>query len=357
MQTQFSAVIARKLKERATQEQFSGAVLIRKGRADLFCRAYGLANRTWNVKNAPQTRFRIASVGKMFTAVAVLQLIDAGRLSFDTRTVEYLDLAESRISGEVSIRHLLTMTSGIADWINENAPDFDAVWAQFCKDHPLYLLRGDADYLPLFSTLEPYDPVGKKYCYSNAGFILLGLMIEKASGRTYFDYVRANVFRRAGMLDTDFLDLDDVAPGVAEGYVPIRNADGARIGWRKNIYSTTAGSAADGGATSTVADLARFTRALRTGRLLPRELAESMLTPRADASAEGPGWMYGYGCFILMGEKGNVVRWGHTGEEDGVSCRLDYYPEQKLDVVILGNQSSCAGRISRDIHEAIMGER
>ena len=357
MDARFVSTIGRKLSKRASQDQFSGAVLLRKGRADLLCRAYGLANRSWNIKNTTQTRFRIASVGKLFTAVAVLQLIDAGKVSLSTRVAAYLGLRETRIPDEVSVYHLLTMTSGIADWINENAEDFGAEWSQFCRDHPLYLLRRDADYLPIFSPLEPYAPVGQKFCYSNSGFILLGLVIEKASGFSYFDYVRQNVFRPAGMLQTDFLDLDDVSPNVAEGYIPIRGPDHELKGWRKNIYSTTAGSAADGGSTSTLDDLARFSRALRTGKLLAPASVEAMLTPKVDASVEGPGWMYGFGCFIMLGEDGKVVRWGHTGEEDGVSCRLDYYPAQKLDVVILANQGSCAGRAAADIHEVVMGQQ
>src|SRR5512146_2205908 len=100
------STIGRKLSKRASQDQFSGAVLLRKGRADLLCRAYGLANRSWNIKNTTQTRFRIASVGKLFTAVAVLQMIDAGKVSLSTRVTAYLGLRDTRIPDEVSVYHL-----------------------------------------------------------------------------------------------------------------------------------------------------------------------------------------------------------------------------------------------------------
>jgi CubicO group peptidase (beta-lactamase class C family) len=251
------------------------------------------------------------------------------------------------------------MTSGIADWINEDAENFEAVWNQFCRDHPLYLLRRDADYLPIFSQLEPYGALGEKFRYNNAGFMLLGLMIEKATGLSYFDYVRRNIFARAGMTETDSIDLDDVSPQVAEGYVPIRDGHGAVNGWRKNIYSTTAGAAADGGATSTLDDLIRFSRALRKGKLCAKEFAERMLTPKVveDENAfAGYQCRYGFGCFILLNSALHVFRWGHTGEEDGVSCRLYYYPTHDLDVVVLGNQSSCAGKVMRDIHDLIVEE-
>ena len=357
MDAKFTAKLARTINKRVRANQFSGAILIRKGEDDLLRRGYGLANRTWNIRNKPDTRFRIASVGKMFTAVAVMQLIEAGKMNLDTRVVEYLDLKGTKIHPEATVYHLLTMTSGIADWTNEDAEDYDAEWKQFCHNHPLYLLRSDADYLPIFSQLEPYNAVGEKFRYNNAGFMLLGLMIEKATGLSYFDYIRQNIFARADMSQTDFIDLDDVYPNVAEGYVPIKDANGAVTGWKKNIYSTTAGGAADGGSTSRLDDLVRFSRAMREGKLCSKGSAESMLTPKVVAYEDEPQWRYGFGCFILLDTDEKIIRWGHTGEEDGVSCRLLYYPMHDIDVVIIGNQSLCAGTVSRDIHEALCGEK
>jgi CubicO group peptidase (beta-lactamase class C family) len=356
MDANFNTKLVRRLNQLAREDQFSGAVLIRHGKTDLFRRAYGFANRTWNIRNTPETRFRIASVGKMFTAAAIMQLIETGQIDLDMRVVEYLGLKGTKLPLEATVYNMLTMTSGIADWINEDAEDFNAEWGKFCREHPLYLFRHDADYLPVFSQLEPYGAVGEKFRYNNAGFTLLGLMIEKATGQSYFDYIRQNIFARAGMMQTDFIDLDDIHSNVAEGYVPLKGEDGTVTGWKKNIYSATAGGAADGGSTSIVDDLVRFLRALRDGKLFKNELVESMLTPKVIAEEADPRWRYSFGCFILLDDKENILRWGHTGEEDGVSCRVLYYPKQKLDAVILGNQSSCAGKVARDIHELICGE-
>lgn len=356
MGADFAKRLARKINRRVAEHQFSGAVLVRRGNTDLFRRAYGYASREWRIKNTPETRFRIASVGKMFTAAAVMQLLEAGKFSLDTRVVEYLGLHGTKLPREATVYHMLTMTSGIADWINEESDDFDAEWAQFCRDHPLYLLRSDADYLPIFSKLEPYGAVGEKFRYNGAGFMLLGLMIEKATGLSYFEYIRTNIFARAKMSQTDFIDLDDVHPNVAGGYIPVKDENGAVIGWKKNYYATTAGGAADGGATSTLADMARFSRALRGGKLCSQKSVEAMLTPKVDASNEGDGWRYGFGCFLLCDADSKIVRWGHTGAEDGVSCHVAYYPAQKLDVAILGNQTGGAGMVLRDIHETIQGE-
>jgi CubicO group peptidase (beta-lactamase class C family) len=203
----------------------------------------------------------------------------------------------------------------------------------------------------------PVFPVGERHQYNGAGFILLGLVIEKLSGLSYFDYVRRHIFEKALMKRSDFSALDDVHEEVAEGYIPITGRDEEISGWKKNIYSTTPEAAADGGATSTVDDLCRFSRALRGGQLLSEKWTQEMLTPKVLERTErlrGYTWKYGYGNFFLLDDSDQIVRWGHTGEEDGVSCRLYYYPKQNLDVVILGNQSWCAGSLAWEIHDLIL---
>jgi CubicO group peptidase (beta-lactamase class C family) len=332
------------LLSKSRDEQFSGVVFVKRDEEELFKEAYGFANRSWNISNAVDTRFRIASVSKLFTAVAVLQLIEHGKLSLDTRIVECLDLENTAISAEATVWHMLTMTSGIADWFEESG-DWEETWAALCREHPIYMFRRNADYL------------GEKHQYNGAGYILLGLVIEKLSGISYFDYVRQHIFKRAGMTQSDFLALDAVDANVAEGYIPIVGSEDKITGWKKNIYSTTPEAAADGGATSTADDLTRFSRALRAGRLLSPAWTHELLTPKVMEREErfkGYTWKYGYGNFFLLDDSDRTVRWGHTGEEDGVSCRLYHYPAQQIDVVILGNQSWCAGKLAWEIHDLIL---
>jgi len=169
--------------------------------------------------------------------------------------------------------------------------------------------------------------------------------------------VRRQVFARAGMSETDFSELDEVLPNVAEGYVPVLDANEKVTGWKKNYYRATIGPAADGGATSTLADLLRFSQALRQGELIGPKLVHAMTsaqTVQDEKDEQGCQWGYGFGCFVMLDEKKQVLRWGHTGEEDGVSCRLWHYPQQEITVVILGNQSLCAGKISSEIHRLVM---
>ncbi len=334
---------------------FSGVVRVQRGEQVLCEAAAGLANRPWQAPNRPDTRFRIASIAKMFTAVAVLQLADAGRLKLDDPIHAYLDLRETCIPTEVRIEQLLSMTSGIADWFDESG-DWETEWAALCRAQPIYLLRSNQDYLPLFVHKTPLAAPGAQYHYNGAGYILLGLLIERVSGRPYFDYVCEHIFAAAHMDTAAFVALDEVSANVAEGYVPVENEAGEIVAWKRNIYSTTPQAAADGGATASAADLVRFSQALRGGRLLSAHSTQAILTPRVDERAEhtrGYRWQYGYGNLFLLDGDGRIVRWGHTGEEDGVSGRLFYYPTRNLDVVILSNQSWSSGELGWQIHDLI----
>ncbi len=351
----FAEQLSQLFTEKNRQELFSGAVLIGRNGKTLFRQGYGYANRSWKVVNRADTRFRIASISKMFTAVAILQLIEANKLALDTNVVECLGLENTQIPKEATVYHMLTMTSGIADWFDESG-DWEQTWAALCREHPIHLFRRDEDYLPLFVNENPVAPVGEKHQYNGAGYILLGLVIAKVSGLSYFDYVRQHIFARAQMMRSDFLSLDGVYDAVAEGYIPITDDDNI-IGWKKNIYSTTPEAAADGGATSTVDDLIRFSQALRDERLLSAKMTREMLTPKVieiDEPFRGYIWKYGYGSYFILDQNEQVVRWGHTGEEDGVSCRLYYYPKENLDVIILANQSWCAGPLAWQIHDLIL---
>jgi CubicO group peptidase (beta-lactamase class C family) len=351
--------IGRVVAERASAAEFSGVVLLQRDGVELFADARGWAVRGHHVPNRVDTRFRIGSVSKAFTAVAVAQLVDAGRLAYDTPVAEVLGLAGSAIPAEVTVAHLLTMTAGIADWFEESE-DPDAAWDRLRRAVPIYLLRDNADYLPLFVDIPPVAPVGARHAYSNASYILLGALIETASGQLFTDFVRARVFGPAAMVDSDFVAIDDDAERVAEGYLPIRDHDGVITAWRRNVFAVTPTAAADGGATATAADLCRFLYALRSGRLASASTTERLLTPQVverDEPVRGYRWRYGYGLFFLLDDADGVIRYGLPGEEEGVSCRLFHYPQPGIDVAILGNQSGCALRLGWEIHDLIVGRR
>lgn len=350
----FTEQVTAVLAEHAANDQFSGVVTIWQAGEPQVAYACGLAHRGWQIANMLETRFRLASISKMFTAAATLQLIDQNHFQLDTPIHKLLNLNQTRIPANVTIFHLLTMSSGIADWFEESE-NWEAEWAALCREHPLYLMRQNADYLPLFSQKSPNFGAGERYQYNNAGYILLGLAIEAATGQSYFEAVRQRVFAPAGMNSADFIPLDAVAANLAEGYLPQENEAG-QTSWQKNIYSTTPAAAGDGGAVATAVDLHKFSAALRNGRLLSPELTQAMLTPhiqQKETPMRGYFWHYGFGNEFVFDQQNQLLRWGHTGEEDGVSCRFYYYPAQQLDVAILGNQSWCAGTLGWQIHDLI----
>src|ERR687897_2233322 len=263
-------------RHRAAEDLFSGAVLITRGVTQLYARAYGYASRTWRVPNTLDTRFDTASVTKLFTALATLQLIDRGMLTFDTPVVERLGLEGTPLSKEINVHHLLTHTSGIGDDADEEAGErYEDLW----KTKSNYLVVETRDFLPQFVNKPANFPPGEGCRYCNCGYVLLGLLIETISGMTYRDYVRAHVFAEAEMTASDFFRMDRVNHNVAEGCNPRRDATGQIVGWRRNIYSFPPIGSPDAGAYVTVTDLDRFLRAVMAGETLSPPLPKGFLSP------------------------------------------------------------------------------
>ena len=337
------------------QNQFSGIVAIEQSGARIYDTTHGYAHHGWKIPNTLSTRFRVASIGKVFTAVCFLQLVEEGIVTLDTRIHDILDLGDgTRIPESVTLQHLLTMTSGIADWFNEEQGT-DEDWARTWTNIPIYEVRRLEDYLPFFIDRPPISRPGEKYRHCNAGYILAGLAIEHLTDRPYFSVVSARIFSAGGMRSSAFLALDDIGENVAEGY----SSQDATL--RKNIYSTTPEAASDGGAISTGPDLLRFLRNLRAGNYLRQAWTLRATKPVVYWSDGKTGfkdmvWHYGYGLIFNSREDGTIIRYGHTGEEVGVSGRLYHYPDADLDLVVLGNHSNCTGDLCWQIHDEVTRE-
>lgn len=338
------------LHEQGALEHFNGVVYIKQGETTLLKESYGYANRSFLVPNQIHTKFRIASVSKMFTAVAILQLIQEGKLNVHTSIVQLLNLKNTTLSKEITIHHLLTHTSGIADYYDESAGD--EAWEKMWQETPIYTMRTLQDYMKLFIALDPISTPGEAFHYNNAGYILLGLAIEKVSGMCYDAYIKQHIFDKLGMKNSGFYSLDEVIPEVAEGY---EQMDGK---WIRNIYTATPTAASDGGATSTVDDLMLFIEGLRHGLLLNDDMTNKLLTPYViDEGSNGFRdyvWKYGYANYYLLDEEHHMVRGGHTGEEYGFSSRVYYYPQEDIHIIILGNEGFNAGKLGWAIHDMII---
>jgi CubicO group peptidase (beta-lactamase class C family) len=334
------------------QDKFFGVVLIAQGGVQLYAGAYGYASRPWKIPNTLNTRFDTASITKLFTSVATLQLIDQGAFDLDTGVIDFLGLEGTAISREVTVFHLLTHTSGIGDDCEEEDGE---VYEDLWKAKSNYSVTETADFLPQFVHKPANFPPGQGCRYCNCNWVLLGLMIEQVTGMTYRDAVRQNVFARAGMAHSGFFHMDRVYADVAEGADPIEDDDGRIVGWKKNIYSFPPVGSPDAGAHVTAGDLDRFLRAVKAGELLSPELTEAFFTPQV-CDREIDDWVrwYSYGLWFYVDQSGKVVCCQKEGINAGVSGMIRHFPEQDVNVVILSNMESGAWKPVWKIHEMIV---
>ena len=298
---------------------FSGVVLIVDGEDRILLhRAYGEASREYSVKNSLDTRFNIASMGKMFTAVAILQLAEQRRLSLDDPLTKYLPSFPVPSSGTpILIRQLLSHTSGLGDFLGT-----EAMRNARTVDEMVTALPDKA------TAFEP----GTDYRYSNTGFLLLGSVVEKVTGQDYFEYVEDHVFKPAGMTDTAFLNLDRINQRVAVGYERAFTEVGRE--YLNNWFALDVHASPAGGAYSTALDMFRFARALRNGRLLSDASFRVAISPKPNAPR------YGYGFFLEDSQRGIV---GHAGGFFGAAGALDLFLGNGYTAVYLTNLTAHSG--------------
>jgi CubicO group peptidase (beta-lactamase class C family) len=338
----------------ATERRFSGAASAACDGEQIFGQAYGLASQTWQAPCTLNTRFDTASITKLFTTVAILQLVERGEFDLDTPAVEYLGLTGTAISPMVTPYHLLTHTSGIADDADEEAGER---YEDLFVDEPNYAFTETADHLPHFVTKPPNFAPGEGCRYCNVGYLLLGLMIERATGGSYREQVSANVFGPAGMARTGFFRMDVVEHDVAEHVEPIFDGDQRIVGWRRNIYSYPPVGDPAGGAYTTVGDLLAFHRALTAGQLLGPELTAAMLAPH-EVHTRKPGLtrMTGYGFEFTLDDDGSIRSYQKEGVNVGVSGMLRHYPGRDLTLAILGIGSKAVWQ-PVELFDAAVGPR
>jgi CubicO group peptidase (beta-lactamase class C family) len=299
----------------ATAEKtgFSGVVAVLGGDDDL-TRAYGLANRSTGTPVTPDTRFAMASGSKTMTALVVASLVTEGRLSYDTPARELLGTELPLIDDGVTVRHLLSHTSGIGDYLDEDADDYDTDNYILARPAQEYLTM--SDFLPELDGHPQKFPPGHRFEYCNGGFMVLALLAERASGDGYHDLVRTRVLEPSGMADSGFFRSDRLPPRTALGYL---SEDDDSI---SNIFHLPILGCGDGGMYTTAADMHRFWIALMGGALLPLDAVEEMITTQA----ENPGEPSDYGLgFWLRKQEGGRVDPQLVGEDSGASfiSRLD----------------------------------
>ncbi|WP_165356270.1 serine hydrolase [Sphingosinicella sp. BN140058] len=300
---------------RAAKDQFSGAILLAHGGRVLFEKAYGLADRASRKPNRLDTQFRFGSMGKMFTAVAIMQLAEKGKIDLDAPIGRYLtDYPNQDIATKVTVAHLLSHTGGTGDIFG---PDFDRNKAS---------LRSTKDYVALYGDRAAEFAPGSRQMYSNYGFILLGRIVEQVSGLGYDEYIQRNIFTPIGMGSTGNRPESDVLPRRAVSYM----GSGARL--KSAADTLPLGGTAAGGGYATVGDFHRFVGGLTSHRLLRGETLQKLIDGgvMADgqfASFDFGGTLPGAGRFI-----------GHGGGAPGMSGSLHHFLNSGVTVIVLANR-------------------
>jgi len=307
------------LADLASQDAFSGSVLIGQGDNILLSAGYGMEDVENNIPNTPQTRYHIASVTKQFTAVAVLILHTQGKVDLEERVCSYIPDCPDHWKA-ITIHQLLTHASGLPDsgqfYEGKNKPDISY--------DPGELIGWFKD-----AALD-FEP-GEQFAYSNTGYLLLGYLIEQVSGESYEDFLQRQIFGPLGMTNTGY-PYDDT--GLAVGY--------RHVGLEASFINPSLPYSA-GGLYSTVEDLYRWDRSFYTGELIPQELIDKIFTPVVTIPyfPYAPPYdelSYGYGWFI--GERlGHRVA-GHGGTYNGFRALIEHYPDDEIAIIILSNLES-----------------
>ena len=312
------------------QKSFQGSALLSREGKPLFRKSYGLANAEWNIVNTPDTKFRLGSITKQFTSALILQLAEQGRLSLDDSIRKYY--AEAPPSWEaVTIHHLLSHQSGIPSYTD--LPGFFEKMATVPRT-PIELIRLTQD-----KPLE-FDP-GTKYKYDNSGYVLLGYVIEKVTGRKYEDQLRSDILDPLGMKDTGFDSYTAILPHRAEGYL-YANGELRRAAYIDMTLPFSAGSLY-----STVDDLLKWDQALYGTSVLSEASKQKMWTPNRND--------YGYGWGIQ--KRFGTIAVGHDGGIPGFNSIILRLPERKLLAVVLANANTLsAGSIAAGLLGIALGE-
>jgi CubicO group peptidase (beta-lactamase class C family) len=305
------------LDEAAAADHFSGAVLVARNGKTVFAQAYGLADREKKTPNTLKTRFRLGSMNKMFTAVATLQLAQSGKLDLKAPFGNYLtDYPNKDVASKVTIEQLLSHTGGTGDIFG---PEFEKNRLE---------LKTLQHYVKLYGTRAPEFAPGSRWQYSNYGFLLLGVLVEKVSGQSYYDYVRDHIFNPAGMTATASEPEEQLVPDRSIGYTRFIGGN-----LQPNIDTLPYRGTSAGGGYSTVEDLSKFATALQKHKLLNPQYTEMLTTGKVDTPMGGK-YAYGFGDAVING----LRCFGHGGGAPGMNGELKICPCPEYVIAVLANQ-------------------
>ncbi|MEO5858680.1 MAG: serine hydrolase domain-containing protein [Pyrinomonadaceae bacterium] len=323
------------VKKLTDADVFSGSVLLAKDGKVLYKGAFGVANKDFNAPNKIDTKFNLGSMNKMFTGVAIAQLVEKGKISYDDPLSKFIpDFPNGEVAQKIKIKHLLSHTAGLGGYFSER-------YSKLSRDQ----IRTVDDMMKLAREDEKdiaFEP-GSRWRYSNTGMMVLGKVIEIASGQSYFDYVREHIYKPAGMINTDCYELDKVNSNLAVGYDKQFTDNG--IIWSNNVFAHVMRGGPQGGGYSTVEDLLRFDQALRSGKLVSAESLKTLTTPKPQLNSPD----YGYGFFASA----DSPAVGHSGGFTGINSDLRMYLGSGWTIAVMSNYSRGAGPVTTKVAELI----
>ncbi len=314
-ESELIAALRKSMDDAAAADRFSGAALVAKNGKTVFAQAYGLADREKKTPNTLKTRFRLGSMNKMFTAVAILQLVQSGKLDLKSPFGKYLtDYPNRDVASKVTVEQMLSHTGGTGDIFG---PEFDKNRLE---------LKTLQDYVKLYGNRAPEFEPGGRWQYSNYGFLLLGVLVEKVSGQSYYDYVRDHIFKPAGMTGTASEPEEQLVADRSMGYTRLGGN-----GLRPNTDTLPYRGTSAGGGYSTVEDLLKFATALQNHKLLNAQHTELLTTGKV----ETPMGKYAYGFEDTID---NGTRcFGHGGGAPGMNGDLKICPGSGYVIAVLAN--------------------
>ena len=310
----------------AAKGEFSGVVTVDAGDERRYGATFGFAHRALGVPNSLDTRFALASGTKTFTAAAVLRLVERGKLALSDLVRPLLGADLPLVDDAVTIGQLLDHTSGIGDYLDEEA-DWDA--DDYILPVPVHTLAETSAFLPVIDGFPQAFPPGQRFAYCNGGYVLLAIIVERVSATSFHDFVQQQVFDRAGMGSSGFLRSDELPGDAALGYL-YANGD------RTNVLHLPVRGNGDGGSYSAAADLHRFWTSLSAGRILGDTSRTEMCRPRHVVPDEG----LSYGLGVSVHTAAGLLLM--EGYDAGVSMRSIHDPATATTATVLGNTSEGA---------------
>jgi CubicO group peptidase (beta-lactamase class C family) len=311
------------MKKLADADVFSGAVLLAKDGKPVYEGVFGTANKDFNVPNKLDTKFNLGSMNKMFTAVAIAQLVEKGKLSFEDPLSKFIpDFPDAESAKKIKIKNLLSHTAGLGGYFSKRWRDTSRGNIRTIDDM-IAIARQDE---------KPQFEPGTKWQYSNTGMLIVGKVIEIVSGQSYYDYVRENIYKPAGMTNTDCYELDKVNTNLAVGYDKQFSDTG--VTFANNIFSHVMRGGPQGGGYSTVEDLLKFDQALRSGKLISAEMFKTLTTAKPELNSSE----YGFG-FQVNPELKSA---GHSGGFTGINSKMTMYLGSGWTAIVMSNYSGAA---------------